>query len=115
MTVIYRHDEWDAQRTTVRLCSALLAAGVTLLLILALSRPLGIIKTSDTFVHPVSAMLLQFPLNIRLAVDAAQDTPAATHRLPMLCVRYATNQPRLPYRQALPTLLKALMYLSLPP
>lgn len=76
MTVIYRHDEWDAQRTTVRLCSALLAAGVTLLLILALSRPLGIIKTSDTFVHPVSAMLLQFPLNIRLAVDAAKDAPA---------------------------------------
>jgi hypothetical protein len=79
MTVIYRHDEWDAQRTTVRLCSALLAAGVTLLLILALSRPLGIIKTSDTFVHPVSAMLLQFPLNIRPAVDAAKDTPESVN------------------------------------
>lgn len=78
MTVLYRHDEWDAQRTTVRLCSALLASGVTLLLILALSRPLDIVKTSDTFVHPVSTMLLQFPLNIRLAVDAAKDAPAAT-------------------------------------
>jgi len=76
MSVIYRHDEWDSQLTSMRLCSALLAAGVTLLLILSLLQPINRINTLDAISRP--AMLLQFPLNIRPAVDTVQDTPAAT-------------------------------------
>ncbi|MBR7793159.1 hypothetical protein KDM87_11165 [Undibacterium sp. FT147W] len=76
MTVIYRHDKWNAQRTSMRLCSALLAAGVTLLLILSLSQPISRINTLDAISRP--AMLLQFQLNIRPTVDTVPDKSAAT-------------------------------------
>lgn len=77
MTVIHHYLEWDAQRTVGRLFSALLAAAVTLLLILSLSQPFGI-RTPDGATRPTPAMLLQFPLNLRQVVDAAQDTPAVS-------------------------------------
>lgn len=77
MNVISDHRAWNAPHTAARLCSALLAAAVTLLLILLLSQPLHL-KTHDAVRYPVPAMLLQFPLNIRDVVDAAKDAPVMT-------------------------------------
>jgi hypothetical protein len=108
----FYHHAWDAQRTTVRLCSALLAAGVTLLLILAVAsahhQDVRYFRSSS--VSHAAAISTEYP---PLLMRKHRDSTCGRD-VRQVCVRYATNQPRHRIDKRCRHSCQR-MYLSLPP